>query len=90
MKLRHSYKEVYDESKRGMDYVHPDFKFEWSVTEDEIKRFMAAMNPDFPYFLASGCLEVEVVGKHEIEKHIQIFEKKAEIRRLKGEIGELP
>ena len=89
MKLWISYKEVYDEAKRGEDYVNPDFKFEWDVTEEEIKRFMTAMNPDYPYFVSSGSVCVEVIGKDEIDKHIEIFKKKAEIRKLKEEIKEL-
>ena len=89
MKLWLSYVEVYDEGKRGEDYVNPDFKFEWGTTDEEIKRFMTAMNPKYPYFTSSGSVEVEVIGKDEIDKHIQIFEKKREIRKLKEEIGEL-
>ena len=89
MKLWLNWIEVYDEAKRGEDYVLPDFKFEWGTPPDEIKRFMTAMNPKFPYFISRGSECVEVVGKDEIDKHIQIFNKKAEIRRLKEEIGEL-
>jgi len=89
MKLWISWKEVYEETKRGKDYVNPDFKFEWKVTEEEIKRFMTAMNPNFPYFISRGSECVEVIGKDEIDKHIEIFENKAIIRRLEAEIKEL-
>ncbi len=89
MKLCLNYREVYDEGTRSDDYAHPAFKFEWGVTDEEIKRFMTAMNPRYPYYTSSGATIVEVIGKEEIEKHIEIFKKKAEIRKLKEEIVQL-
>ena len=89
MKLWLNWVEVYDEAKRGEDYVNPDFKFEWGTTEKEIKQFMTAMNPKYPYFISQGSTCVEVVGRDEIDKHIQIFKKKAEIRKLQEEVKEL-
>lgn len=89
MKLYLNWVEVYDEAVRGEDYVSPKFKFEWGTTKEEIAKFMFALNPNYPYFISQGSTCVEVIGRDEIDKHIEIFKKKAEIRRLQKEIGEL-